>query len=51
MLSLGAFMTINIGIFNLLPLPALDGGRLLFLIIEAVRRKPVKPEHEEWYTL
>ena len=45
-LSLGAFMTINIGIFNLLPLPALDGGRLLFLIIEAVRRKPVKPEHE-----
>jgi len=27
-------------------LPALDGGRLLFLIIEAVRRKPVKPEHE-----
>lgn len=46
MLSLGAFMTINIGIFNLLPLPALDGGRLLFLIIEAVRRKPVKPEHE-----
>lgn len=46
MMSLGAFMTINIGIFNLLPLPALDGGRLLFLIIEAVRRKPVKPEHE-----
>ena len=46
MLSLGAFMTINLGIFNLLPIPALDGGRLLFLIIEAVRRKPVKPEHE-----
>lgn len=46
MLSLSAFISINIGIFNLLPLPALDGGRLLFLIVEAIRRKPVKPEHE-----
>ena len=31
---------------NLLPLPALDGGRLVFLIIEAIRRKPVPPEKE-----
>ena len=46
MLSICAFITINIGIFNLLPLPALDGGRLVFLIIEGIRRKPVKPEHE-----
>ena len=46
MLSLGAFITINIGLFNLLPLPALDGGRLIFLIIEAIRRKPVPPEKE-----
>jgi regulator of sigma E protease len=46
MLTLAAFITINVGIFNLLPLPALDGGRLIFLIIEAIRRKPVKPEHE-----
>lgn len=46
LLYLAAFMTINVGIFNLLPLPALDGGRLVFLIVEAVRRKPVKPEHE-----
>lgn len=46
MLSLGAFITINIGLFNLLPLPALDGGRLIFLIIEAVRKKPVPPEKE-----
>ena len=45
-LSICAFITINIGIFNLLPLPALDGGRLVFLIIEAIRGKPVKPEHE-----
>lgn len=46
MLSLSAFITINVGIFNILPLPALDGGRLIFLIIEGIRRKPVKPEHE-----
>lgn len=46
LLNLGAFITINIGVFNLLPLPALDGGRLVFLIIEAIRRKPVPPEKE-----
>ena len=39
-------ITVNLGIVNLLPLPALDGGRLIFLIIEAIRRKPIKPEHE-----
>ena len=40
------FLSLNIGIMNLLPLPALDGGRLVFLIIEAIRRKPVPPEKE-----
>ena len=45
-LNIAAFISINVGVFNLLPLPALDGGRLIFLIIEAVRGKPVKPEHE-----
>ena len=39
-------ITLNLGVVNLLPLPALDGGRLVFLIIEAIRRKPIKPEHE-----
>ena len=39
-------MTANLGIMNLLPIPALDGGRLVFLIIEAVRRKRVPPEKE-----
>ena len=38
----------NLGIFNLLPLPALDGGRLVFLLIEGVRGKPVRPEKEGW---
>ena len=41
-----AFLTINIGFVNLLPIPALDGGRLFFLIIEAVIRKPVLPKYE-----
>lgn len=45
-LSIAAFISINVGIFNLLPLPALDGGRFIFLLIESVRGKPVKPEHE-----
>jgi regulator of sigma E protease len=46
LLVLVALITINLGVVNLLPLPALDGGRLVFLIIEAIRRKPVKPEVE-----
>ena len=41
-----ALITINIGIFNLLPIPALDGGRLLFLFIELIRRKPINPKYE-----
>lgn len=43
-----AFITINLGVFNLLPLPALDGGRVLFLIIEAVRGKPVPAKYENY---
>jgi regulator of sigma E protease len=45
-LYLSSFITINVGVFNLLPLPALDGGRFIFLIVEAIRRKPVPPEKE-----
>ena len=39
-------ISLNLGIMNLLPLPALDGGRLVFLIVEAIRRKPIPPEKE-----
>ncbi len=39
-------ISLNLGIMNLLPLPALDGGRLVFLIVEGIRRKPVPPEKE-----
>ncbi len=45
-LTLMAFISINIGIFNLLPLPALDGGRLFFLAVEGIRRKPINPKYE-----
>lgn len=47
-LSLLALITINIGIFNLLPVPALDGGRLVFLLIEAVFRRRVPPKYEAY---
>ena len=39
-------ISLNLGIMNLLPIPALDGGRLLFLIVEAIRRKPIPREKE-----
>jgi len=41
-------ITVNLGVVNLLPLPALDGGRLLFLIVEGIRRKPINPKYEGW---
>jgi len=41
-----AAIAINIGFMNLLPLPALDGGRIIFLVIELVRRKPFNPKYE-----
>jgi regulator of sigma E protease len=44
-----AMLSINLGIFNLLPIPALDGGRLLFLLIEAVRLgRRVDPKKEAY---
>ncbi|MCD8501544.1 MAG: RIP metalloprotease RseP [Bacillaceae bacterium] len=41
-----AILSINLGIINLLPLPALDGGRLMFIAVEAVRGKPIDPQKE-----
>ena len=48
LLAMLAMITINIGLFNLLPLPALDGGRLFFLLIEMIFRKPVPRKYEGW---
>ncbi|MDE5600068.1 MAG: site-2 protease family protein, partial [Oscillospiraceae bacterium] len=44
LLSLFSLLSINIGIFNLLPFPALDGGQFIFLIIELIFRRPIKKE-------
>ncbi len=43
-----AVLSVTIGIFNLLPIPALDGGRLLFLFVEAIRRRPINPRLEAY---
>lgn len=45
-LNLVGLLTINLGVFNLLPIPALDGGRLFFMLVELIRRKPIPPEKE-----
>ena len=46
LMNWGILLTANLGVMNLLPLPALDGGRLVFIIIEIIRGKPVPPEKE-----
>ncbi len=46
MMNITLLLSVNLGVMNLLPLPALDGGRLVFLLLEAVRGKPIPPEKE-----
>ncbi len=46
LLYLFAFLSINVGFINLLPLPAFDGGHILFIVIEKIKGSPVKPETE-----
>ncbi len=46
MLSMTILLSANLGVMNLLPIPALDGGRLLFLIVEGIRRKKIDEELE-----
>lgn len=46
LLRILCLITVNLGVFNLLPIPALDGSRILFLIIEGIRRKPVPRDKE-----
>ena len=45
-ISLAALISISLGIFNLLPIPALDGGRAAFILVEMVRGRPIDPEKE-----
>lgn len=46
MINFAVLLSVNLGVMNLLPLPALDGGRLLFMLVEIVRGKPVPPDKE-----
>ncbi|MEE8638432.1 MAG: RIP metalloprotease RseP [Candidatus Margulisiibacteriota bacterium] len=46
LLSFLAFFSVNVAVINLLPIPALDGGRIFFVILEAIRRKPISIEKE-----
>jgi regulator of sigma E protease len=48
LIAFTALISINLGFINLLPLPMLDGGHLLFYAYEAIRRKPASPQVQEW---
>lgn len=48
LLQIIALITVNLGLFNLLPIPALDGGRLLFILVEMIFRKPIPQKYEAW---
>ena len=46
MFNISVMISANLGVMNLLPIPALDGGRILFYLIEIVRGKPMDPDKE-----
>jgi regulator of sigma E protease len=47
LINLAALLSLNIGIFNLLPIPMLDGGHLLYYVVEAIRGRPLSPRAQE----
>lgn len=47
LMRFAAFLSLNLGILNLMPIPALDGGRLFFIVLEGIRRKPINPIQEQ----
>jgi regulator of sigma E protease len=47
LINLAALLSLNIGIFNLLPVPVLDGGHLLYYVIEAIRGRPLSQKAQE----
>lgn len=51
MVSLTTLITANLGVLNLLPIPALDGGKFVLLVIEAIRRKPLRKKYEGIITM
>lgn len=50
-LQILALISVNLGVFNLIPIPALDGGKFLFLLIEALRGKPINEKFEQGLSL
>lgn len=48
LMSLSAFLSVSLGLFNLFPIPALDGSRILFLLFEKLRGRPVEPQKENF---
>jgi RIP metalloprotease RseP len=51
LLSFSALISINLGVFNLIPFPALDGSKIILMIVEKIRRKPIPPEKEATISL
>lgn len=51
LINIMAFISINLGVFNLLPIPALDGGRLFFILCEMIFRRPILPKYEKYVHL
>lgn len=51
MLNIVLFLSVNLGVLNLIPFPTLDGGRLVFLVLEAIRGKRVNPMVENVITV
>jgi regulator of sigma E protease len=51
LLQITAFLSLNLGVMNLMPFPALDGGKLVLILIEKIRRKPLDPEKEAWISM
>lgn len=49
LLYLTAYLSVNLGFINILPFPAFDGGRVVFVLIEKIKGSPVKPEVENWF--
>ncbi|WP_369461598.1 RIP metalloprotease RseP [Thermoclostridium stercorarium] len=51
LLQITAFLSLNLGVMNIIPFPALDGGKLFLILIEKIRRKPIDPEKEAWISM
>jgi regulator of sigma E protease len=51
LLNITAFISVNVGVFNLIPFPALDGSKILLLFVEGIRKKAIPPEKEAYISM